>query len=175
MRSSLHPGISSPLLYPLGSPHPEKDGGKAGRREREGLTATALSPGWVERNEILPSSFLWVFGSRSCLPGGVTPLHCLCALLCVCCATTDVPPAVTSLRAVAPSPASLSLSLSPYLLFTEDYSPFPTLPSHRAAPLPSVRGERLARRGSRKVREARAQLATEGLTAGFALGLYRVH
>jgi len=117
--------------------------------EREALTATALSPGWVERNENLLSSFFWVFRSRPCLPGWATPLRCLCALLCVCCCHHRCTPSCHfAARSRSLSRLSLSLSLSLYLLFTEDYSPFPTLPPRRAAPLPSVWGERLARRGS---------------------------
>lgn len=108
-------GIFSPLLEPLSSRHRERDGGKSGRREREGLTATALSPGWVERNENLPSSFLWVFRSRSCLPGRVTRLHSLCALLCVCCCHRRCTPSC-HFAARSRSLSRLSLS-SPLPLF----------------------------------------------------------
>lgn len=114
--SSSRPGISSPLLEPPW--HPQRDGSKGGMRETGALTATALSPGCAERNASLPSCSPWVLGSRSCLPGGVTPLHCLCAFLCVCCCHRRCTPSCHfTAHSRSLSRLSLSFSLPLFIIY----------------------------------------------------------
>lgn len=133
-------------------------------RERGERAASALSPGCLERNESCPSSLLGVFGSR---------LLCTVCARCRACAAAiaDVPPAVTAPRTVAPSPAPLSLSLCPCLLFTEDPSPFPTLSPRCSAPLPSTRGQRLPREGCSQPGSAESPAADRGTFCGICSGI----